>query len=199
MLRWLRGRPISPSEFWAWFQAHSHEFRSDHLPAAQVKALWKMLGRFHPDLGWGIQPGQNPTDNWRLEISAEGKARLAAKAAELVDAAPELPGWEAVAFRQPQPEPTTKLQNKTLGPDDILWVEEGWDEERMSLTLFVPMESPIRADDLSQAGLSMLDGVLGEYLVITRVGNLDFKHISVAPGRAKPLRELLPHMLSQIG
>lgn len=199
MLKWFRGSPITPREFWTWFQAHAHEFRTLPLPANHAKAFWKMLGKYHPDLGWGIQPAESPTEDWRLEISAEGKARLISKVEELVAEAPRLPGWEVAAFRQPQPEPRVTLKKFILSPDDILWVEEGWDEERMSVTIFVPMESPIRADDLTQAGLSMLDGVLGEYLVITRVGDLDFKHISVAPDRARPIRELPAHLQAQIG
>ena len=78
-----------------------------------------------------------------------------------------------------------------------MWVEEGWDEERIDLTLFVPMEAPLRADDLSQAGLLMLDATLGELMVMTRVGSLAFKHISVAPDRARPLTALPGHILSQ--
>lgn len=153
-----------------------------------------MLERYHPDLVWGIQPAESSVDDWRLEISADGKARLIPVVEELVMAAPRLPGWEVAAFRQPQAEPRVTLKGSILGPDDIKWVEEGWEEERIGLTIFVPMNSPIRADDLTQAGLFMLDAVLGEYTVITKIGDLDFKHISVVPDRARPLRDLPAHL-----
>lgn len=197
MFNWLIGKPISPRELWTWFQAHAHEYRRQDLPKEHVRAFSRMLARVHRDLGWGIQPGESQADSWRLEISAEGKARLINQVEEVVSAAPPIPGWEICAFRQAQPEARVNLQNRELTSEDILWVEEGWDEERIDLTLFVPMEAPLRADDLSQAGLLMLDATLGELMVMTRVGSLDFKHISVAPDRARPLTALPGHILSQ--
>jgi hypothetical protein len=197
MFNWLLGKPLTPREFWAWFQANAHEFRSLPLPKEKAKAFAKMLARLHHDLGWGIQPGTTPTEPWRLEISAEGRARLISRVEEVVSEAPRIQGWEICAFRQPQPEAKVRLQKSDLTAADVLWVEEGWDEEKIHLTLFIPMEKPIRADDLTQAGFMLLDATLGELMVMTRVGALDFKHISVAPDRARPLTDLPGHIFGQ--
>lgn len=196
MFNWLLGRPLTVGEFWTWFQANAHEFRSPSLPKDKARIFAKMLARLHPDLGWGIQPPALPADSWRLEISAEGRARLISRVEEIVSEAPKVTGWDICAFRQPQPDAKVRLQARDLTPSDVLWVEEGWEEEKIHLTLFVPMEKPIRADDLTQAGLMLLDAALGELMVMTRVGGLDFKHSSVAPDRARPLVELAGYILS---
>jgi len=104
--------------------------------------------------------------DWEFVVSADGRSELFPLVEQVVAAAPEVPGFRIVAFRQRGPDGVSiQTPQGELSADDV-WFEAIPSNGSLSLTLFVP--------DAALAGLAviLLDNTLGEYDAVMRVHEL---------------------------
>jgi hypothetical protein len=183
------GRQSAQARFWDWFQRNSE--RLLHFEAEQ-EALFAELSaelmRVHKGLTFELGPLQDGQREFIL--SADGIRKVLPVVQVLVDAAPPLPGWKILAFRQRKPlDLTIRLGGSELGADDI-WFESQPEGQHTGLRLYIRGLGEANRRDLLQLAFIFLDCALGEYDVATRVGSIEFHPLPPDPA-ARGLRPLL--------
>ena len=185
-------RPTSSAEqqFWQWFTNHDKpllSFDEASTPEAERERLFDQLltelHRVHPDLTFELGPPALPRE---LILSADGLRAAFPAVAALHRTAPQLPSWHIVAFRPRRADPVSiAIGDRQIDSRDVRFtlLDNG---RQAGIVLFLPGLHP---DDeaLKQVGYLLLDHVLGEYDVETRLGPILFE----APGSAR-LGERLP-------
>lgn len=177
--------------FWEWFSANHHrlpnpqaeEMSYEELARSSVLAeLGNQLHRV--DSGLTFEMGPVTGEGRSLCISAEGIRQHFPAVQAVVAAAPAIPGWKIVAFRQPV---GTDLQlqmgDTKLGGDD-LWFAARPAGDRLDLTLFVRGLTAQNRDALMHGTFLLLDAALGEYQVGTYVGGIEWEALPIDPVRA---------------
>lgn len=127
-----------------------------------------------------------------LIISADGIREFFPAVTRLVAAAPELTGLKIIAFRPPKgTDLTIELGDFKLAADDI-WFLSKPDRERIGLFLFIKGLSGQNEKKAKQASFILLDAALGEYVVETMVGFVEWRNLPEDPVRAglTPFRQL---------
>jgi hypothetical protein len=182
------------ADFWTWFVTHRGQFedtaRIDHR---SLNDLGNRLNKIEPGLTFEIGvPEAGPI----LEISADGIRDRFPAVRHVVSAAPTIPGWRVVAFRQPA-ENIADLQlefnGRQLSPNDITFVARS-SGNRASVVLFLPTNEAEVPRDLIGAAFILIDATLGEYVVETKVQIDGFLPMSKQPAEARPLPELAGHL-----
>ena len=198
--RFKLGKPSkwTASEFWAWFaspdgqQAMSGILSSGGKSSESAqKALSASLQRVSPDLVWGVGGGSEGDSRMVLEISAGGLSSLAADVTALVSAAPEVPNWKIVAFKQPQPDFAVSIGegHESIDSNSVKVWATPRNDGHYDLQIFLPVPADFPAKMLPEVGFIMLDHVLGEFAVMTRMGDLKFQSLLIAPPGVIPLSE----------
>ncbi|MBL8047412.1 MAG: hypothetical protein JNJ45_01900 [Chthonomonas sp.] len=183
-------RKSSPEQFWQWFAANANTLRSGDMNA-NVTKIAEQLARIHPDLCPGISM---QTDTYQLEISPGGLQGVAPIAVQVARAAPQIRGWNVVAFRQRTEPPVIQMAGQELDLNLTKFISARNSENYLDVTLYLPL--PVQVDEqvLGQLGFLTLDHLLGEEVVMTRLGELAFENMVSAPRHARPLPELLTEM-----
>jgi hypothetical protein len=197
----------SPEEryqrFWQWFTANHHRLPNPQAEGmsyeelARSSVLAELGNQLHRvDSGLTFEMGPVTEEGRSLCISAEGIRQHFPAVQAVVAAAPAIPGWKIVAFRQPV---GTDLQlqmgDTKLGGDD-LWFTARPGGDRLDLTLFVRDLTSQNRDALMHGTFLLLDAALGEYQVGTYVGGIEWEPLPVDPVRAglTPFRDLPDHV-----
>lgn len=191
-LPWKRQSPEEKAaDFWRWFLDTVPNAADLETPARQDQ-LSRQLKEIHPDLCWGFSP--EGRSGAVLEISADGIQELIPTVRLLVDAAPQVPGWQIHAFRQPCSLEGVEIRlgpDLSISADSIFWRELDRDGSTIDLQVFVPHPDPeVRA----QIGFIFLDHCLGELAVMTRLGALDFEDARIGAEGVLPLEALPAHL-----
>ena len=196
--RFKLGKPSkwTAMEFWTWFanpdgqQVMAGVLSADGKSSESAqKALSESLQRVSADLVWGVGGGNESDPRMVFEISAGGLSSLATEVMALVDAAPEFTNWKIVAFKQPQPDFAVSIGHglESIDSNTVkVWATPQGDGH-YDLQVFLPVPADFPAKMLPEVGFIMLDHVLGEYAVMTRIGDLKFQSILVAPPGVIPL------------
>lgn len=124
-----------------------------------------------------------------LEISADGMPALIPDVRRIVAAAPEMPGWRVVVFRQPSPAVTIEMGDVGLDAEAIRFVVQSRGE-RLGLDIFMEGVTPENEDGMFEVLNILLHHVIGEYAVITRLGRLVVSPLALAPAGHRALSEL---------
>jgi len=126
----------------------------------------------------------------RLMITADGDRALFPQVTRVVKAAPAIPGWSVIAFRQRAP-----LAGKSITMDgvsidlDRARIDVHRAGERLDVALYLPGFTPGN-ETIQRIGLIALDNAVGEYDMETRIGAIDWYPLTQAPSFARPLPEL---------
>jgi len=177
-----------PGVFWNWFSEHQEEvlrFEADQERIFDQVAV--MLQEVDPHLTFEIGSEGIPRD---FIVSAGGVKTSFPAVISLVNAAPALPKWNVIAFRPRRTPPgAVEFGDKTARPEDVQFslLDNG---KIAGIRLFIP---GFLDGDASwrQIGYLLLDDVLGEYDVETRVGLLKMYSPEVHTNeRRYPLAEL---------
>lgn len=186
-------RAAADQRFWAWFAAN--EDRLFHFDDEQttLDELEEALHDVGSDLTFEIDHAVE--DGTReLVISAGGIKSAFAAVTTLIAAAPALPRWRLVAFRQRYPVGSVSLtfEGLRVDPKKVTY-SLGDDGMDLAVCLYIPGHD---ADDerYGQIGYLLLDGALGETDVALKFGAIEFAHPDehVADPRY-PLFELPDH------
>jgi hypothetical protein len=184
---------VSPSDstaaFWRFVQSNADALkrcRKADEPVAQK--LEQALHRVNPDLTFDLGVGMKP---FELVISADGDKSLFPAVRRLVKAAPDLPGIKVVAFR-PRGAARLELQisGVSLSAQDLCFVARRDTKPGLiALTMFVRGLTADNEEALTKAGYLLLDNLLGEYDVETKIGAIDWNPAPEHP--APPLRSAI--------
>lgn len=177
--------PEQIPQFWTWFQANQQLLASTENPGDKVHVeLGENLKKIDEDLTFEI--GKAAGDKRELAVSADGIPELFPLVKQVVAAAPKMEKWQVVAFRQRVPAAALKELAIRGGP-------AGGGGEQIDLAAKDMRGSVTRAGDKAnvtvflknfsgQEGqqnmvLIMLQQAVGEYDLVTKVGDIRFASI----------------------
>ena len=170
--------------FWTWFADHATELANDSGLVRAMTRINDQLQPTHPGIfvELGVE-GQRRT----LVITADGDRANFAMVQAVYRARPMVAGWNIVAFRQRDNASTAiEIDGASLDPATMTFVA-GREGDKLSIRVYVPAF----AGERMKVGLYVvLDHIVGEYDMETRIGGIDFAPIEKAPATAQPLRAL---------
>src|SRR5262245_30851974 len=188
------------ARFWRWFQANGHRLRAmmygrDHDAREEAsEELREAVAHLKP--GLVLEFGPTPTEELRdLIVSADGRRERVDFIKDFVASAPELPGWNVVAFRPRMPineDIAIRLEDQEVGPDD-LWFRIAEDDDGLALTLHVRGLTP-ENERLRGLGAALLaEHSVGERDAMTLLSDLQVEPLPDVPEAAglRPFRELV--------
>lgn len=182
--------------FWKWFCEHRTiycelQYRSGVDSAFYYDELSERLAVFGPTLSFVICSGA-ANERSKLVLTTNGKPEGVLLVQNLVDLAPDIPGWEVVAFIQPcldlnlvrkRKDPPYHFQELSIKVSDIVWIPGDYNYETGKQDLifgFINLASDIERlpyhllDDYVSA--IVLD-LLGELLVCKTFGEVYYSFI----------------------
>ena len=184
-----RGMPPSRdavSEFWNWFVSASTSLREGNGHAA----LQSVNGRMK-ELGIAVSAEiETAKQEWRLVITADGDHTRFTEVIRIVKAAPTVPRWSVIAFRQRVP-----LRGKTIKMDGVSMecdrarVTVRVHGDRVDVQLYLP-DFADGNETIRRIGRVALDNAVGEFDAETRIGEITSAPLIQAPSSARPLPEL---------
>jgi hypothetical protein len=159
------------AQFWNWFSHHEPElFNFDSNREAERERIFdeisSELQKVNPDLTFEFGPNDARRE---FVISAGGLKRAFPAVVSLVDAAPTLDRWRVTAFRPRRwPPNMVEFGGNRVDPKDVQFSLRS-NGRSPGVYLFIP---GFQEDDvnLKQIGYLLLDDVLGEYDVESRLG-----------------------------
>lgn len=176
--------------FWAWFKSPEGQRALSKIAESgeSQSALKRSLSKVHTDMVWGIAISADGT-NRTLEISAGGLKSLIPTVRSLVDAAPAIEGWQVVAFKQPSPNFSVAISgiDGEITSATVLVSPRLAADGKFDLEVFVPVPAGCPREKIGELGFIFLDHTLGEYAVMTRIGELSFELTLCAPPTVIPL------------
>lgn len=183
---WNLGKKKStPQEFWDWFVSDNARLKEMDLNAL-INEIFVKGSEVDPGLRFGLMPGKDGAD-WILEVCAGGVKATIPAVEKLVAAAPDVPGWEIVAFRQPRDLPEIRMGDHSVDLNQTRFVETGRRGAVLDVTLYLPVPAGVPKNVIGELGFIALDHTLGEMVVMTRLGHVQFENILAAPSTAQLL------------
>jgi hypothetical protein len=187
-------------QFWAWFQANADRIRAvlygkDHEARKRASAeLGAAVKKVQDGLVLELGPVA-PDGAKQLIVSADGRPEHVEAVKDFAESAPELAGWEVVAFR-PRMEigegMEIQLEDQRVGPEDV-WFRVEEDEVGLMLTLFI---RGLTEDNKRLRGLGaslLAEHAVGERDALTMLSGLDAEPLPRDPAAAglRPFRDLV--------
>ena len=179
-------------QFWDWFIQHEEElFEFDTGREGERERIFDQvateLQRCDSDLTFEFGPKQGRRE---FVISAGGIKNAFPAVVSLVNAAPAIKRWRVTAFRPRRtPADVVEFRSKRVYPKDVQFslLDNG---KIAGIYLFIPGYREDDAD-LKQIGYLLLDQVIGEYDVETRMGPIKmFPPHAQTEGERYPLADL---------
>lgn len=190
-----RKHPARPEQqFWDWFAENEDAlFRFEEDQQGVFARLGAALRKVHPELTFEFGPvedwpGKGPRRDFVISADGIQSAFPAVKA--LHAAAPDLPRWRVVEFRPRRGTIMTVVYGgHAFEPDALRFTVEP-DHGKAGVTAYVPGLAEETRSELVPLVFLMLDQVLGEFDVETKVGFIDLKAAEDVPAEAVPTSEL---------
>jgi hypothetical protein len=165
-------RQTEDERFWAWFQrngARLLDFEADR--DAIFRDLTKAIRRVDDGLAYEFGPPASPRE---FVVSADGIIARFPTVIRLVEAAPAMPDWRVIAFRQPgRSDLSIEFQGQCLTASD-LWFRISRREGRTELAVHIRGLTDANMRLLAGAAFLLLDNALGEYDVATQIGAIEW-------------------------
>lgn len=178
------------AEFWKWFTANEAMlFSWESDGEATFDKVSAAMKKVHPDLTFEFSP---VIGGKREFVISAGGIKSAFPAVEsLYKSAPSLKRWQWVKFR-PRRNPLNDINygGKHIRVEDVHYLLAR-DEKKVGIVLFFDGYNEKDKTTFGQIGYLMLDEALGEYVVETQVGFIEFhSRDSKYFPQASPLAEL---------
>lgn len=189
--------------FWKWFQQHEEEIHSfEKDQEAIFDRLAAALEAVHPDLTFEF--GQVEKDGTREFVISAGGIKAAFPSVEALHAAaPRLPKWNIIKFRQRSlPLLGIEVDGVKSAPEEVHYVLlKDTDPDKVGIMLFMEnYDEAAPSEELLHIGYLFLDQALGEYDVEMHVGAVVFQNrTSKYFADARPLKELPGHFDRRTG
>lgn len=173
MVGWLKGRKNKFEAFWNWFvEKEQIYFELDEAKREkEMNGLYKRLQKVNKHFAYEFS--HELIDGKReFIISAEGMTEAFDDVLELVNAAPELERFDIIPFRQPREEGAVVSYGEVeITGDDVFFTDNtgNWD-----LTIYAKGFTDANKDDYIPAIFILLDSLIGEFHVGTKIGEIVF-------------------------
>ena len=174
--------------FWVWFQNNQNGLFDFEKGREKVFGMLSaQLHKVNPNLTFEF----GPIEEGRREftICADGIKDAFPAVEALYAAAPQLPRWKILKFRQRRV-PSDISYGGVFVKAATITVEIRLVGHKADLVLFIPGYTESSRNAYLSIAFLMLDRALGEYDVETRVGNIQVKSNSPTSGQTHSLQEL---------
>jgi hypothetical protein len=193
-----RPTPALPeAAFWKWFEKNEamlFDFERD--PQRTLGRLSAELQKVHPGLTFEFGPRVGNRRDF--VISADGKRSAFSEVERLHAAAPLLPQWSVLKFR-PRREPFDLEYRGLSVKVNTVFVALTPNRDKLDVTMIIPGYNAKDKDTFVGVAFLLLDNVLGEYDVETRIGKIDVQDTDYVPETAWPLAELAKQFDARFG
>ncbi len=177
----------SPAIFWLWFQANESRFRNIEVPEKE-DLLDEFMGQLHEFSGdlW-FELGGHPDGPHELIITAEGNFQAFNEVRRLIDAAPQIPGWEFIAFKPAQGfDFVTSYEGLNFAPAAtwFLPLVSREDPDFLGLRVAFAHFDPKNKETFLAAAYIMLEAGLGELITAERIQHVEVGLLPSSPEAA---------------
>jgi hypothetical protein len=152
-----------------------------------MNAVQGKIKAVYPDLWFEI--GQAEDKVYEFIISAGGLKSAIPSVIDLYKAAPQIPGWRVIAFKPRHATPILDHGGIRFNIADFYYQSEYY-EGMTDLKVCVKGLTKENEDIYGMAGFLLLDTVIGEYDVMTTLGNIKFEPLPQDRIGLKPLSAL---------
>ncbi|WP_282155844.1 hypothetical protein [Cytobacillus gottheilii] len=176
MLGKFFGKHYTAADFWNWFSKHSHDYfqlEEDRLESLFHK-LNRQISKINEDLSFEFS-AELVEGKREFIISADGILSAFQDVINLVEQAPPLDGFKIIAFRQKgdiQDLPSIEYENITLAPDNVFFTYRR-NGDTVDIVLYI-QGYDADSEDWIATTFILLDLLVGEYDVATKLGSIDF-------------------------
>lgn len=177
-------------QFWNWFSANADSyFNFENDQERLFGELSKHLSKVSPYATFLFSPIENGKREFIL--SPDGIRAGAQVIKDLVAAAPKFDTWNIVAFRPRIALEQVSFEGINLARSDVKYEYAFQENNLIKLELYVPGYEESQKEAYMGAAFLLLDAVIGEYDVITKIGVIEFKTASIEPNEGlRPLTSL---------
>ena len=179
------------ASFWAWFTVNEERyFHFENNQDELFASLNSHLKKIDQNLTFEFGPVTNSKREFIL--SCEGIASSAKSVLALTSADPALPRWRVIAFRQRRKTDWVEMDSKRLLLKDIHFTYAFNQNNLIDVKLYLKGYSETTHGSLM---FLALDTLLGEYDVMTRLGNIEFMR---PPSTSVPDLMALPELVKLV-
>lgn len=183
MFKKIFGRNYTVSDFWIWFEKYSQDYywlREVNLISLFNK-LSKQLSKLNEDLAFEFSADLIEGKR-EFILSADGILSAFPDVIDLVENAPQLEGFKIIAFRQKSAVDdisTIEYEDISLGPDDVYFTYRK-NGDTLDIVLYLRgYDSDF--EEWENAAFILLDTIIGEYDVATKIGSIDMLPYKESP------------------
>lgn len=183
MFKKFFGRNYTVADFWIWFEKNSQDYyrlREENLNSLFNK-LSKQLFKLNEDLAFEFSADLIEGKR-EFIISADGILSAFPDVIDLVENAPQLEGFKIIAFRQKSAVDdisTIEYEDISLGPDDVYFTYRK-NGDTLDIVLYLRgYDSDF--EEWENAAFILLDTIIGEYDVATKIGSIDMLPYKESP------------------
>ncbi len=172
--------------FWTWFAKEEVRLAKEARAQDPRGAMMEISGHLEAiDPGAvaeiAIQPDEMHPHT--LVITANGDTKAFAEVKKIAAAAPPLEKWKVVAFRQRRdPGQSLQLEGFEAKQADFFFREAGRARGKLDVEVLVKGMNDGNEKAVQQAAFLMLDHLLGEYDVETKLAGISVKPLPEKPG-----------------
>lgn len=167
--------------FWAWFARNEDSLAASSADQKQVN---KVVAQISKELDkvqrLAFEFGGENGGKINLVISADGIKKDFPTVASLCKLAPPLRRWNVIAFRDRKPEFNGTLQANGMefGVDSCAFKLTHGENGLIDLILYMPGLTDATYAACGSIGFLLLDAILGEFDVATKLGVIDFEPLT---------------------
>ncbi|WP_426059683.1 hypothetical protein [Hymenobacter sp. B1770] len=168
------GTENKEEQFWEWFKSNESQYFSDSDNSEKLfDELSSELHKVDENLTFEFSP-INKSSVKEFTISADGIVDAFPAVMVLVKKAPKLPNWKINAFRQRVPGDSIEIKYDSfkIAYEDV-YFRYSPDADKLEIQLNIRgfKDTP----DFKNATYVLLDGLIGEYDMETKISAIDFK------------------------
>jgi hypothetical protein len=183
MFKKFFGRNYTVADFWIWFEKNSQDYyrlKEENLNSLFNK-LSKQLSKINEDLAFEFSVDLIEGKR-EFIISADGILSAFPDVIDLVENAPQLDGFKIIAFRQKSAVDdisTIEYDDISLGADDVYFTYRK-NGDTLDIVLYLRgYDSDF--EEWENAAFILLDTIIGEYDVATKIGSIDMLPYKESP------------------
>ena len=183
----LHGQGSPEQRFWKWFERNQDSlFDFEKSKEQTFDQLGIEMHKLNPSLTFEFGPKED--GRREFTISADGIRGAFPEVEALYAAAPTLPRWKFVKFRQRRSPYDVSYGGVTVKAASVALQAEPVGD-KVNVSIFIPGYSESTKQACTTIAYLLLDQAVGEYDVETRIGEIRIDDISKAPAQTFPLRD----------
>lgn len=188
-------KKLTPQEFWAWFLTIEKELyqlldasQGDASRSKVIDELNRRISQIEGKVVYGIAYDKE-SNVATLELSPDGIRENIGPMRRLYDSRPTLPTWRFVEFKQRISGFGLEVAGHKVDDTNVLITSSLNAAGLYDVNVYVPIPPSAPKEAVGQIAFLMLDHSLGEQIVMTKIGRVEFTTADKAPAEAIPIGE----------